>query len=119
MSGLSRPAAFMMSTISVETTARLTICWIASSRCAAPFVPFPGVLLMSAARIAWKNPTSSRMAAASSLAADSAKALVRGDHGVRIAAVRALLALVGGLFGRVGLLHRQHPVDGPRHDGQP
>ena len=42
----------MMSTISVETTARLTICWIASSRSAALFLPSPGTLLTSAARIA-------------------------------------------------------------------
>ena len=32
MSGLWMPAAAKMSTISVETTARLTICWMARSR---------------------------------------------------------------------------------------
>ncbi len=32
ISGLLMPAAARMSTISVETTARLTICWMASSR---------------------------------------------------------------------------------------
>jgi hypothetical protein len=48
MSGLSSPAAFMMSMISVETTARLTICWIASSRSASVFLPSPGTLLTSA-----------------------------------------------------------------------
>ena len=44
MSGLWSPAAFMMSTISVETTARLTICWIASSRSAGERLPSPGAL---------------------------------------------------------------------------
>jgi hypothetical protein len=34
-----------MSTISVEITARLTICWIASSRWAVLFLPSPGKLL--------------------------------------------------------------------------
>ena len=46
---LSSPAAFMMSTISVETTARLTICWIASSRSAALLLPSPGTLLIRVA----------------------------------------------------------------------
>ena len=35
-----------------DTTARLTICWIASSRSAPLFLPSPGSLLMSAERIA-------------------------------------------------------------------
>ncbi len=72
MSGLWIPAAFRMSTISVETTARLTICWMASSRsCRAPSGR-RRVLLASAARTAWKKPTSSRMSRASSLAEASA-----------------------------------------------
>ncbi|MEY9634155.1 hypothetical protein ABIF66_002384 [Bradyrhizobium japonicum] len=52
MSGLSNPAAFMMSTISVDSTARLTICWIASSCSVALFFLSPGTLLINAARIA-------------------------------------------------------------------
>jgi hypothetical protein len=42
----------MMSTISVDTTALLTICWIANSRSAVLFLPSPGALLIRAARIA-------------------------------------------------------------------
>jgi len=75
MSGLSSPAASMMSTISVDTRARLTICWMVSSRSAVLLLPSPGTLLTRAARIAWKKPTSSRILLASSLADASAKAL--------------------------------------------
>ena len=49
MSGVSIPAALRISTISVETTARLTICCTARS-CAAEDVPASGALLASAAR---------------------------------------------------------------------
>jgi hypothetical protein len=65
MSGDWMPAAFRMSTISVETTARLTICWMASSR-SCEVTPEPPADLTSAARMAWKKPTSSRMLRASS-----------------------------------------------------
>jgi hypothetical protein len=78
MSGLSMPAARMMSTISVETTARLTICWIASSRSAALLSP-PEMDFTSAARTAWKKPTSSRHSRAASLAGASANALDRAS----------------------------------------
>ena len=118
MSGLSSPAAFMMSTISVETTARLTICWIASSRSAALFLPSPGTLLTSAARIAWKKPTSSRMARGLVACGGERERLGQRQHRIRKAPVRALLAFLGRLLGRVVLLERQHPVDGPRHDRQ-
>ncbi|MCY1555377.1 hypothetical protein D9M68_920340 [compost metagenome] len=74
MSGLLMPAAARMSTISVETTARLTICWIANSRSCC-VTPEPVLLLTNAARIAWKKPTSSRMSRASSEADAKANAL--------------------------------------------
>ena len=56
MSRLSISATRMMSTISVETTAQFTICWMAKSRSAVVLLPSPGALLTKAARIAWKKP---------------------------------------------------------------
>ena len=61
MSGELIPAAARMSIISVETTARLTIWAMATSRLRS-VTPEPLALFVSAALIAWKKPTSSRMA---------------------------------------------------------
>ena len=108
----------MMSTISVETTARLTICWIASSRSAAVFLPSPGTLLTRAARIAWKKPTSSRIAAGRIARRRQRECLGERQHRIGIPAMRPLLAVVGGLLGGVRLLQGQHPVDGTGHDGE-
>ena len=118
MSGLSRPAAFMMSTISVETTARLTICWIASSRSAALFLPVAGAALDQ--RRADRLEEADFIADCLRLVARRRQRERLGErqHRIGVAAVRALLALLGRLLGGVCLLQRQHPVDGPGHDRQ-
>src|SRR6218665_622292 len=79
ISGLLMPTAARMSTISVEITARLTICRMANSRSCST-TPIAPLLFISASRIAWKKPTSSRMVRASSEADTREKALDSASH---------------------------------------
>ena len=74
MSGFFRPAAAKMSITSSDATARETICRMAWSS-SSSLLRSPDALLARTARTAWKKPTSSRIASASSCGTASANAL--------------------------------------------
>jgi hypothetical protein len=107
-----------MSTISVETTARLTICWMASSRSLPGHSPGPP-LLTSAARIAWKKPTSSRIRAPRR-ARGQGEGLGEGQHAIGKASAAPALLLASGVFSLSPpmLLLVENPLDGAGHHGQ-
>ena len=69
-----------MSTTSFEVTA-LETSWLMAESSVTLLSASVEVALTSAARTAWKKPTSSRMCSASSPGTASAKALESADHG--------------------------------------
>ncbi len=102
MSGVSSPAASKMWAISIEMTARLTICCTAGAR-SAEDLPAQGALLASAGRTVWKNPTASWMSRASSLVAASANA---------VESASTAMSVVLAFFGRLALLYVEDPLAG-------
>ena len=104
----------MMSTISVETTARLTICWMASSRSAALLLPSPAVRFDQ--RRADRLEEADLIADVARLVARrrQGESLGERQHRIGIAAVRALLALVRCLLRGVVLLRASAPNPSPR-----
>src|SRR5690606_36004525 len=117
MSGLFSPAACRMSTISVETTARLTICWMASSR-SCRVTPEPAPLLARAAPDGLEE--TDFLADGSRLVRGRRQGirLGQGQHGILIAPMRVLLALLGRFLSGQPLLQVEYPLDGAGHHGQ-
>ncbi len=118
ISGVLMPAAARMSTISVETTARIEqICWMAKSRGRPDSLP---ASLRLGQRGAHGLEEADLVADRAGLVAGGGQREGSGqaEHGVLIAPVRLPLAFVGRLAGRASLLAGQHPFDRPgQHAG--
>ena len=110
MSGVVMPAAARMSTISVETTARSKICWIANSRSALLF-PEPSADFTRAARTVLEEADFIADVAGLIACGGQGECLGKREHCILIAAVFAALAVLAGFLSRGVVLVTKYPFD--------